>query len=101
MELNRYDNVMRLANTLSVLGEAARLSIVVYLMDRPASVGEITDHLGMSQPAISHHLRLLKDARILKAEKKGKQVYYSLQDNHVKNIIESGLVHMSHGDKNV
>ena len=42
-----------------------------------------------------------KDARILKAEKKGKQVYYSLQDNHVKNIIESGLVHMSHGDKNV
>lgn len=98
MELNRYDNVMRLANTLSVLGEAARLSIVVYLMDKPASVGEITEFLGMSQPAISHHLRLLKDARILKAEKKGKQVYYSLKDNHVKNIIESGLVHMSHGE---
>ena len=89
MELNRYDNVMRLA---------ARLSIVVYLMDKPASVGEITEFLGMSQPAISHHLRLLKDARILKAEKKGKQVYYSLNDNHVKNIIESGLVHMSHGE---
>ena len=98
MEINRLDHVERLASTLSVLGESARLSIVVYLMDKPASVGEITEFLGMSQPAISHHLRLLKDARILKAEKKGKQVYYSLNDNHVKNIIESGLVHMSHGE---
>lgn len=98
MEINRLDYVERLASTLSVLGESARLSIVVYLMDKPASVGEITEFLGMSQPAISHHLRLLKDARILRAEKKGKQVYYSLNDNHVKNIIESGLVHMSHGE---
>lgn len=98
MEINRLDHVERLASTLSVLGESARLSIVVYLMDKPASVGEITEFLGMSQPAISHHLRLLKDARILRAEKKGKQVYYSLNDNHVKNIIESGLVHMSHGE---
>ena len=98
MEINRLDYVERLASTLSVLGESARLSIVVYLMDKPASVGEITEFLGMSQPAISHHLRLLKDARILRAEKKGKQVYYSLNDNHVKDIIESGLVHMSHGE---
>ncbi len=98
MELNRYDNVSKLANTLSILGETARLSIVVFLMEKSASVGEITEHLGMSQPAISHHLRLLKDARILKAEKKGKQVYYSLDDKHVKTIIESGLVHMSHGE---
>ena len=67
-------------------------------MDKSASVGEITEFLGMSQPAISHHLRLLKDARILRAEKKGKQVYYSINDSHVKNIIESGLVHMSHGE---
>lgn len=98
MELDRYDNVIKLANTLSILGETARLSIVVYLMDKKANVGEITEHLGMSQPAISHHLRLLKDARILRAEKKGKQVYYSIDDAHVKNIITSGLVHMSHGE---
>ena len=98
MEINKLDNVERLASTLAVLGESARLSIVVYLMDKSASVGEITEFLGMSQPAISHHLRLLKDARILRAEKKGKQVYYSINDSHVKNIIESGLVHMSHGE---
>ena len=52
----------------------------------------------MSQPAISHHLRLLKDAKILKAEKKGKQVYYSLDDGHVKDIVSLGLVHMAHGE---
>lgn len=98
MEYVKENSVTRLANTLSVLGETARLSIVVFLMDKKANVSEITKYLGMSQPAISHHLRLLKDARILKSEKKGKQVYYSLNDSHIRDIVESGLVHMEHGE---
>ena len=49
MEINRLDHVERLASTLSVLGESARLSIVVYLMDKPASVGEITEQFPKHQ----------------------------------------------------
>lgn len=99
MELLNLQNVDRLANTLSILGETARLQIVVYLLDKKANVTEITDVLKMSQPAVSHHLRILKATGILKSEKKGKLVYYSINDEHVKNIIESGLIHMSCGEQ--
>ena len=98
MQILNYQKVDRLANTLAILGDPVRLSIVVYLLEHTANVPEITEYLKMSQPAISHHLRLLKTSGILKSEKKGKLVYYSLVDEHVKNIIESGLVHMSNGE---
>lgn len=98
MQILNYQKVDRLANTLAILGDPVRLSIVVYLIGHTANVTEITEYLKMSQPAISHHLRLLKTSGILKSEKKGKLVYYSLVDEHVKNIIESGLVHMSNGE---
>lgn len=98
MEYALEDNVNRLANTLALLGESLRLSIVIYLLDKKANVTEITEHVDVSQPAVSHHLRLLKAARILKSEKKGKLVYYSIADDHIKSIIELGLIHMSHGD---
>ncbi len=98
MQILNCQKVDRLANTLAILGDPVRLSIVVYLIEHTANVTEITEYLKMSQPAISHHLRLLKTSGILKSEKKGKLVYYSLVDEHVKNIIESGLVHMSNGE---
>ncbi|MDY4052997.1 MAG: metalloregulator ArsR/SmtB family transcription factor [Bacilli bacterium] len=98
MQILNYQKVDRLANTLAILGDPVRLSIVVYLIEHTANVTEITEYLKMSQPAISHHLRLLKTSGILKSEKKGKLVYYSLVDEHVKNIIESGLVHTSNGE---
>ena len=98
MQILNCQKVDRLANTLAILGDPVRLSIVVYLIEHTANVTEITEYLKMSQPAISHILRLLKTSGILKSEKKGKLVYYSLVDEHVKNIIESGLVHMSNGE---
>ena len=98
MQILNYQKVDRLANTLAILGDPVRLSIVVYLIEHTANVTEITEYLKMSQPAISHHLRLLKTSGILKSEKKGKLVYYSIIDDHIKNIVESGLVHMSNGE---
>lgn len=92
------EKINRLAQTLAILGDNSRLSIVVYLLDKEANVSEITKESKLSQPLVSHHLRLLRDARILKTEKKGKCVYYSLNDEHVKQIVESGLVHMMHGE---
>jgi DNA-binding transcriptional ArsR family regulator len=100
MEQKNQEIIVRLANTLSLLGEPTRLGLVVYLMDKEACVSELTEQMAMSQPSISHHLRLLKDARILKAVKRGKMIYYSINDEHVKIILAAGLAHMKHGEHN-
>lgn len=96
MELTKEIN--KLAGMFSVLGDPSRLAIVYFLMDKRASVTEITAELGISQSAVSHQLRILKDAHVLKSEKNGKMVIYSLNDNHVKEIIQTGRIHMNHGE---
>lgn len=98
MNIPTYENVDRLATTLSLLGDASRLSIVIYLNDNIANVSEITNHFKLSQPTISHHLRVLKDAKIVKAQKKGKEVYYTLNNNYVKSLIESSLNEFPSGE---
>lgn len=92
------ERIQRLAQMFDMLGDVNRLSIVVYLQDGNKSVSQITKHIGMSQSAVSHQLRILKDARILKSQKIGKAVYYSIADEHVETIVSSGLVHMVHGE---
>ena len=98
MNIPSLENVDRLAYTLSLLGDTSRLSIIIYLMNKKANVSEITKYMNISQPATSHHLRVLKDARLLKAEKKGKEVFYSLNDNMTKRIIESSLIELPNGE---
>ena len=60
----------------------------IYLLKKEANVSQIASHVNLSQPLVSHHLRLLKDLRILKSSKKGQCVYYSLNDDHIKEIVE-------------
>ena len=86
----------RLANMFDMLSDPNRLHIVVYLMNGKQTVTNITEHIGMSQSAVSHQLRILRDAHILKAQKIGKCVYYSINDEHVETIVNTGLVHMGH-----
>ena len=86
--------VEKLSQMFNILSDTARLNIVIFLMNGEKSVSEITEYLGMSQSAVSHQLRILRDSRILKASKKGKKVIYSINDNHVKTIVNNGLVHM-------
>lgn len=89
-------NVEKLASMFSLLGDATRLQIVILLMKRDAFVGEIALELQMTQSAISHQLRILKDAQILKNSKNGRKVIYSINDDHVMTIINEGLKHMAH-----
>lgn len=89
--------ISELAIIYSVLGDGSRLGIVIYLLDKEANVSEITKHLNLSQPLVSHHLRLLRDVRILKSKKRGKCIYYSIDDDHIKQIVLLGLAHISHG----
>lgn len=77
---------------MNLLGETSRLKIILYLFDKEASVSEIITHLQMSQPLVSHHLKLLKEAKILKSVKHGKQVIYCIANSIVKDIVELGLI---------
>lgn len=87
MELVNQEVIQDLASTLNLLSDPVRLSIVMYLIDEPSSVGTIANDLKISQPLVSHHLRVLKASRVVKATKSGKNVIYELINKGVKEII--------------
>jgi len=86
-----------LAELFKVFGDTTRIKILCVLFDSEMCVCDIAALLGMNQSAISHQLRVLKQARLVKYRKEGKSVYYSLDDEHVKQIFDQGLVHVNEG----
>ena len=89
------DQTTELAELFRLLGEPNRLGIVASCLDGPLSVGEITSRLALSQSPVSHHLRLLRAARLLKADRRGKQVFYSIPDCHVREMLTNMIEHMT------
>lgn len=83
-----------LADLFKVLGDSTRIKILCALLQAEMCVCDISSLLGMTQSAISHQLRVLKQARLVKYRKDGKSVYYSLDDEHVKSIFDQGLIHI-------
>lgn len=77
-----------------VFGDLTRIRIINALFEKEMRVGEIVEVLDMTQSAISHQLRVLKRARLVKNRKEGKEVYYSLDDEHIKLIFDYGLLHI-------
>lgn len=88
----------RLGDFFKILGDPTRLNILSALLQSEMCVGTITDVLEMSQSSISHQLRTLKRARLIKSRKEGKWVFYSINDEHVRTIIEMGLSHIKEED---
>lgn len=86
-----------LADFFKVLGDPTRLNILQVLMNQDKSVTQIANELDMSLSAISHQLRVLKDHRLVKGMKEGKEVIYSLDDYHIHSILEMGLTHLNEG----
>lgn len=84
-----------LAELFKVFGDSTRIKILWALAESDMCVCDIAALLNMTQSAISHQLRILKQARLVKFRKDGKIVYYSLDDSHVKQIFEQGLVHIN------
>lgn len=82
-----------LADFFKVLGDSTRIKILNALFHSEMCVCDIASLLGMTQSAISHQLRVLKQGRLVKHRKEGKSVYYSLDDEHIKHIVEEGLIH--------
>lgn len=86
--------VYDLADLFKVFGDSTRLRILCVLMEQEICVADLADTLEMTQSAISHQLRTLKQSKLVKARRSGKLVYYSLDDDHVRSIIETGREHI-------
>ena len=87
----------RLANVFKILGDSTRIKLLALLNEEEMRVSDIADALDMGQSAISHQLRVLRDARLVKFRKEGKEAWYALDDDHVVKLMRQGLEHVSHG----
>lgn len=83
------------AELFKVFGDPTRVKILFVLMDNELCVCDIAETLGMQQSAISHQLRVLKQASLVKNRREGKTIYYSLADSHVKTILYQGIEHVT------
>jgi ArsR family transcriptional regulator, lead/cadmium/zinc/bismuth-responsive transcriptional repressor len=84
-----------LADLFKILGDSTRIKILCALFQAEMCVCDIAALLGMTQSAISHQLRVLKQGSLVKYRREGKIVYYSLDDDHVKSIFDQGLIHIT------
>lgn len=93
-ELPQEELLYELAEFFKVFGDSTRIRILSALEKSEMCVCDIANLLNMTQSAISHQLRVLKKARLVKNRREGKVMYYSLDDDHVKEILDSGLTHI-------
>ena len=87
----------RTAELFGALADPTRVRITGLLAHAELCVGDLCLVLGMSQPAVSHHLRLLRALRIVSARKEGKHVFYSLLDDHIHQLVHHGIDHIQQG----
>ncbi len=88
------DELYDLAEVFKVFGDSTRIRILTVLLGEEMCVCDIAEALNMNQSAVSHQLRVLKNAKLIKNRKEGKQVFYSLADDHVSTILAMGLEHI-------
>jgi DNA-binding transcriptional ArsR family regulator len=90
------DNAVdELADLFHLLGDPTRLRIVLACLAQPIAVGDIAATLALSSSLVSHHLRLLRAARIVKAERQGKQVFYAAADAHISGLLANMFEHIT------
>ena len=94
-KMPQEESLYDLAELFKVFGDTTRIKILWALDESEMCVCDIANLLGMTQSAISHQLRILKQADLVKNRRDGKVVYYSLDDEHVKQILDKGLTHIN------
>ncbi len=85
-----------LSELFKVFGDSTRIKIICALLESEMCVCDIANTIDMSHSAVSHQLRILRVSKLVKATKKGKIVYYKLDDDHVKKIFDQGYAHIIH-----
>jgi len=88
------DDLQELAGFYKVFGDMTRLKILYVLFQSEMCVCDLAQLLGMTQSAISHQLRMLKQLKLVKNRREGKTVFYSLADNHIETILDQGMEHI-------
>lgn len=96
MGIPEKDHMDRIAELFKGFADPTRVHILYLLAQGEKCVGDIAEGVQISQSAISHQLRLLKQMHLIKYRREGKNVLYSLDDDHVKIILETGLEHVTH-----
>lgn len=94
--INRNSELFEeLASLYKIFGDSSRVKILVALTQSEMCVGEISEFLSITQSAVSHQLRILKTSNLVKSRRDGKNVIYSLADEHIKHIIDCGMEHIT------
>lgn len=88
------DRVSQLAEMFRLMGDPTRLRIILGCLAGPCSVGDIAARLGLSSSLVSHHLRLLRAARVMRGRRHGKQVHYGVADEHIGRVFIDMLDHV-------
>lgn len=97
-KISDEETIYDLAELFKVFGDSTRTKILSCLEVKDLYVGELAEVLNMNISAVSHQLRVLRNAKLVRGTKEGKEVKYSLDDNHVMMIIECGLSHLKEND---
>ena len=88
------DELYDLAELFKVVGDSTRIRILFVLFEAEVCVCDLAEALGMTQSAVSHQLKILKQSKLVKSRREGKSVFYSLADGHVRTIIAQGREHI-------
>ena len=91
------DTATQLAELFRALSDPSRVRIVAALMDGEVNVSTLAEIVGISESAVSHQLSTMRHLRLVRARRQGRQVYYSLDDEHVADLFQRGLEHVRHG----
>ena len=89
------DLLMDLSELFKVFGDSTRIKILYVLLESDMCVCDLAQILNMTQSAISHQLRILKQSKLVKYRREGKTVFYSLADGHVRTILDQGMEHVA------
>ena len=89
------DILIDLSELFKVFGDSTRIKIMYLLREMPLSVGELAEKLSMTDSAVSHQLKILKNSSLVRGKREGKSVIYSLADDHVLLILNQGLEHVT------
>jgi ArsR family transcriptional regulator, lead/cadmium/zinc/bismuth-responsive transcriptional repressor len=91
------DEVDRIAELFGALSDPSRIKIVAALLAGDLSVSALAEQVELSESAVSHQLRTLRQLRLVRATKVGREVFYALDDDHVSELMQHGLDHVRHG----
>lgn len=96
-ESYKDEAIYGLAELFKIFGDPTRIRILYAMLDTERCVNDIAGVLEMSQSSVSHQLRILKTSKLVKSRREGKSIYYSLDDEHVRSILNMGMEHIMEG----